>query len=319
MARSAAESVESVQEGCRWLHNPPSGAQFADWFGSNVKIHDSLEHGDYVNGITLIPNTEKLKVTVERNGEHAIEEVERLSFSPYPQVETRIRYFWDWCAAQDLLGEIDILTVHRQHSQLPRGVFQSVVKSQDGRKEFIWLGAKCQVRAYERDVRFPRGRLVLDPPPATKTVPLFNRFGPDVNAAMKAETGAIGRALGFAGMLVIPGAGISTAEDMQELTSGSPPAAGGDIAPEAALPEPRTTEPLEEPTEDQGKVLRDLVNELAAELQKDHPDVWSDIQAWAKERGTDLENIPPAGLRPIERQLRRKLDAAKKAQGGAER
>lgn len=293
MAPRRNEAVESVQEGSRWLHNPPDGRSFADWFRANVKLHEGMKHEDYVNGITLIPNKETVKVT--RNGE--ITEIERLVFSPYPQVETRVAYFWDWCRVNGYLGEIEILPPPLQNPTLPDGIFATVVKS--GTQSHTWLGAKARVRAFERDVRSgDKGRLVLSPPKATKTVPLHLRFGPDVNAPLKAETGAIGRALGFAGMLVIPGAGISTAEDMLDLTTVE--SAPG---PEPALP---THDP--EPAEAQDPdALRKLVDEHIAELQK-HPQEWTAFMAWASERGLPLENTPPAALRPLEAQLRKKLE-----------
>jgi hypothetical protein len=295
MAPSSTQQAESVQEGSRWLHNPPDGPTFAAWFKANVKLHEGLKHEDYVNGITLIPNKETIRVT--RDGE--IVEVERLVFSPYPQVETRVAYFWDWCRKNHYLGEIEILPAPHQSPTLPEGIVATVVKS--GSQSHTWLGAKCRVRAFERDARSgDKGRLVLSPPKATKTVPLHTRYGPDVNAPLKAETGAIGRALGFAGMLVIPGAGISTAEDMLDLaTVESAPGP----EPAAALPahEPETAE-AQDPA-----ALHKLVEEHIAELQK-HPKEWTEFIAWASERGLPLENTPPAALRPLEAQLRRKLE-----------
>jgi hypothetical protein len=303
MAGRARSQTLSVQEGSRWLHEPPSGPDFASWFKENVKIHDDLEHEDYINGITLIPNVETIKVTDE-DGE--ITEKRRLVFSPYPQVETRVRYFWDWCAANGYFGEISIVPPVKQSPMLPPGIFQMVVKQNE--RDHAWLGAKAQVRVYERDIRAGgKGRLLISPPPATKTVPLSTGRGPDVNAPLKAETGAIGRALGFAGMLVIPGAGISTAEDMQELTSAGP--AGGTTIAGVGLPEHEQEPPApqaEAPVQD----LAATVNELAATLQSEHPDAWAQVEAWAQERSLSLDDPPPASLRFLERQLRRKLEAA---------
>lgn len=312
-AQQTPERVQAVQEGSRWLHNPPDGPTFAAWFQANVRLHEGLKHEDYVNGITLIPNKERHRETrVDGSGQPSIVEVERLVFNPYPQVETRVTYFWDYCRQNGLLGEIEILPVLKQSPILPGGIFHTIVKHAG--KEHLWVGAKARVRAFERDIRSgERGRQVLFPPAATKTVPMNNNYGPDVNAPLKAETGAIGRALGFAGMLVIPGAGISTAEDMLDLATASAPVASS----EPVLPETSELSAPSEPSEapQDPEALRKLVGEHITELQK-HEDRWSEFEAWAVERGlplAPLEDIPPAALRPLEAQLRRKLEQVNRA------
>src|ERR1035437_2420417 len=228
MARSTGS--KSVREGSRWLENPPSAEELYEWVKANVKLpHPDLSHDDYLSGIVVIPNTEKIKRTVD--GE--IVEQERLSFSPYPQVDTRIRCFWDWMAVAGFLGKIKPIpspSPTAQSKQLPPEVFSMTIAGA-GDKSYTWLGATYQVEVIEPDGH--GGRSVIEPPPGTKTVPLHGRFGPDVNAPMKAQTGAIGRALGFAGVLILPGSGVASAEDMQELTQTGPTEPG---APAVAAP-----------------------------------------------------------------------------------
>lgn len=305
--------VASVREGSRWLHNPPSGEDFAKWFYANVKIHEGLEHGDYVNGIALIPNTEKIKLTREdAEGRAAIVETQRLSFSPYPQVETRVRYFWDYCAQNGYLGEIEEVPVREQKANLPEGVAIMVVTAANGTAH-TFVAASYRVRVYERDVRTGgKGKLVMAPPMGSKHVSLHGRFGPDVNAVMRAQTGAIGRALGFAGMLVVPGTGVSTAEDMQDYIAN--PSVGGPEptlpvnAPESAVAAVAT----EEPQTASGQPLSEVIAGYVETLRDHHPDTWEQVAQWATERDLDLDNVPAASERAVERQLRRKLEAASK-------
>lgn len=309
------DMVAPVQEGSRWLHNPPSGADFAAWFAENVPMHEGLHAEEYVNGVVLIPNKEKRKVTrQDSQGNPAIVEVEHLSFAPYPQVETRVRYFWEWCRVNDYLGEIEPVTSREQSASLPQGVFLTKIQGLDG-KPYTFLNATFQVRVYKYDARTGgKGRPIMLPPPADKTVNLHGRFGPDVNAAMRARTGAIGRALGFAGMLVVPGAGISSAEDMQDHLEGvsalpqTPGAAPTTVVEVETAP---AAVPADAPAVETGEdELRAMVRDLTNALKKDHEEVWAGIEAWASERDLDLAEPPAASLRSLEKQLRRKLAAA---------
>lgn len=307
MARSTGS--KSVREGSRWLENPPSAEELYEWIVANVKLpHPDLKHDDYLSGIVVIPNTEKIKRTVD--GE--IVDHERLSFSPYPQVDTRIRCFWDWMAAAGYQGKIKpipSLSPSAQSKQLPAEVFSMTIAGA-GDKSFTWLGATYQVEVIEPDGR--GGRPVIEPPPGTKTVPLHGRFGPDVNAPMKAQTGAIGRALGFAGILILPGSGVASAEDMQELLGTSPEP----VVPPVSAPE-SAPEVGAAPWSDPDEARRQIV-ELSGELETNYPATWTAVCAWAKERGLDLADPPVASLAPLVKQLGRKLAQAKQGASGNE-
>lgn len=312
-----AERMVSEQQGSRWVHNPPDGAVFSEWFEKNVPMHPGLEPGRYVNGVVLIPNKETVKVTErDETGARSISEVEQLVFSPYPQVETRVRYFWDFCRENGYVGAIEVVPVRDQKANLPTGVFPMTVEHAG--KSYTYLGMSYQVRVFEPSLRTGgRGKVVMEPPKGTKMVPLVGRFGPDVNAPMRVETGAIGRALGFAGMLIVPGAGIASAEDMHDFLNGEDAAPGGG----PALPTGAATSPLEAPAPaaveqpaaaQAADLLPGVVEQLITDLMA-YPAAWDEMTAWATERGLPLDNIAPAALRPLEKQLRRKLTAAQAA------
>jgi hypothetical protein len=119
------------------------------------------------------------------------------------------------------------------------------------------------------------GEVVLDAPAGTKAVNLVGRYGEDENALMKAETGAVGRALGMAGMLVL-GGGIATAEDVQEARDNehvSGAASGVEAAMAATAPVPLDDD-----------ALRARIVELVAQLKEQNPTALEQFQAWAKER-----------------------------------
>lgn len=304
MATRRANADESVQEGCRWLNNPPSAEQLKEWFVANVRLpHPDLKAEDYVSGIVVIPNKEKIKRTVDGQ----IVDIERLSFAPYPQVDTRIRCFWDWMEIAGYVGEIAPVPAADRKAHLPDEVFSMTVPGKTPGSSHTWLGATYQVSVTDTDGR--GGRAVMKPPPGTKTVPLHTHFGADVNAPMKAQTGAMGRALGFAGILILPGSGVSSAEDMQEMVS------RGDGNVEVAAP-PAVAVPVAEPETAAAQVNPEealkAVAGMLAELETGYPETFKAVKAWAKERGVDLENPPPAALAPLRKQLDRKLTDARR-------
>ena len=209
-------AVEGFREGSRWIHEKPGGEELADWFAKNVTIHDGLEHKNYITGIVLIPQKEKSKVTTD-NGQ--IIDVDRLTFTPYPTTGARIAYLRDWIAAEaaardtKLRWEIAPDESLARSGHLPGGFFPYNPKwVNDAGKEVTkpFVGCSMGLRVYELDVRSGHeGRLLLKAPCGSKVVPTVGRYGADENALMKAQTGAIGRTLAFAGMLVIPGTGRS--------------------------------------------------------------------------------------------------------------
>lgn len=299
MAKQQEQEV-GRQEGSRWINRKPTGDELARWFKENVRVHDGLNHADYLPGITLIPNKEKVKeVRIDGNGDPKIVEVEQLVYAPYPKVETRISYFWDYMALHpEWLGAIKLLD-HEPVPHLPRGFFQLTGTDASG-KPVPFVGVSYQVTITTRGRhREP----VIEPAAGTKVVAMNKRgyngvVYPDENAIHKAQTGGQGRALGFAGMLMVPGAGIATAEDMLEFLAGESP------APAVELP------PVTEPAAANGGHATDLeglVKTHIERLQAEFPQSYEEARAWAHEKGYDLDNPPTTALRGLEKQLRTKL------------
>lgn len=303
---------EGVQEGSRWLHQKPTGAEVAAWFSNNVKIAEGLEHDDYVQGVTLIPQTEKVFGVRRVGSDLKSVQVDLVqTFTPYAKVETRIAYFWDYVSSREgMIGVIEPAPVQRisegslRNEHLPPGFFIYPVQRPDG-KWAQFLGCSMQVRIYERAFRTGEtGRCVLSSPAGTKIVATTNNYGEDPNVVMKAETGAAGRALGMAGMLVLPGSGVATAEDMQEALSAQP--AGVTAAPAAALPtDPPKDVPTAAPTEAQEppaapeggggpatpSSLAEEAGEALATIQRDHPERMAEVNEWAAGRKLNLGDI----------------------------
>lgn len=282
------------QEGSRWYNQPPTGEELAEWFKTNVDLHEGLEASDYVQGVTMISGTEKAQAVVGWSGKNpVIERVENLVFTPYVKVETRVKYWHDLLAKHpDWLGVIEPVIPESQAPSLPAGFFPfSIQTAADKVTRYVCCTMKATI--FKRDtVRMERvtidkrtgeqrlirtGETILDAPPATKMIATLGRYGPDDFALMKAETGAVGRALGLAGMLVIPGTGVATAEDLQEAqaleSQPTPPQEPEEAAPPGEAPE--------ESLEDLRNQALLVVNALKAEA----PERFKDFAAWAKERG----------------------------------
>jgi hypothetical protein len=137
---------------------------------------------------------------------------------------------------------------------------------------------------------------------------MIDRWGkPDPNAFMKAETGAVGRALGMAGMLVIPGSGVATAEDMQESGASMAVAEAEPELPDAAAAAP---------TPDTEVDVRDRINEGLATLESEFPEGFEKVTSWASGRSIDLDDIKDTQLRGVLRQIERGLVAAQAADEG---
>src|SRR5215218_10140963 len=85
------------REGNRWINERPSAQEVAEWFAT-VPLHEGMKHEPYVGGVTLIPAKEKSDEIVGYDDDgFAIvrENVQKLTWTPYMKVDTRIRYFWD--------------------------------------------------------------------------------------------------------------------------------------------------------------------------------------------------------------------------------
>lgn len=253
MPDQQAVAQRSGREGGRWINARPTSEEFAEWFKSSMRIDEELRAEDYIGGVVIIPAVDsKAKQVTGFNtkGAPVIEEVPELSYNPYAKVETRIAYFWDLLDVHaDWVGVIenvktsrvplDMITIeevvheegekrtHRQMRQpgaltvlvhqLPEGFSIMSVPVNQGYSHFLLATIRVSIfRADENGE--PKGR-PLRTGRGTKQVPLLlGRDHPyaDSNSLMKAETGALGRALGFAGIFVIPGGGVATAEDMLE-------------------------------------------------------------------------------------------------------
>lgn len=286
------------KEGNRWVNVRPTGEELAAWFKANVDIDEHLKDEDYIGGLTLIPGNEKTKEIVgwDDGNSPKMSDVWDLVFTPYIRVETRVKYFFDLMNAyEDRVGVVEPIPLIEQDPKLPKGFFvRTVATSETESVRMICCSMKASVfkagtmRMEKRVVdkrtgeeAFVRvGELLQDSPPATKVVPLlFNSGSVDINAVMKAETGAVGRALGMAGCLVIPGTGLATAEDIQELNAGGGAAGGNVLADEAVAAElpPGAGAPAE-PDEQ----LREQV--VAAMGRMKEPRV-VEFKKWAADRG----------------------------------
>jgi hypothetical protein len=289
------------QEGSRWYNEPPSGEDLSKWFKENVPIHDGLDHKDYLPGVTLIPSTEKVKQVTGWQGENpVIAKVENLVYVPYAKVETRVKYFHDLMTKKESewVGIIEPISPNGADDRLPPGFFTYLIPTGEN-VGVRYICCTMKVTVYKRDgfeevrevVDTRRGlyqirrvgQKVIDAPPATKMIPVTSswnqKISADDTAIMKAETGAVGRALGLAGMLVIPGTGVATAEDMREVEaqqSGAIQSADETEVP-AAVPAGNAGADLNS--------LRQAAADDVNKLKNEFPDRFKLFQEWAQERG----------------------------------
>lgn len=340
--------MAATRHGSRWLHEQPSEEDVREWFTKQT-LHDGMEHSPYLGGIVLIGATEKVKQTFQKaNGEMYVKDTEQAVFVPYVKVDTRIAYFWDYVRhlnGGDILGQfvgvIEPVPQRRWvdpgsgyfNAHLPEGFGVLPIKnSNDTVSRF--LVAQYRVAIYERQSYASRIR-------GEKPMPILSGIGTkqtgmarnwaDDNAVMKAETGAIGRALGVAGILVV-GTGVATAEDMQEAQAGpaGPAASAGEGA---TLPEGDPAAPIgpDVPGEDAAaqdpgsavpqtpqevdEALRERATALKSELESDFPEAWAAYLEWWRGRFGDagLTTLTGPALNGAVVKLERDLDAAKQA------
>lgn len=336
-----ADGVEATlerrigQEGSRWYNAQPTGAELAKWFEDNVPIHDGLESKLYLPGVTMIPATEKAKTVVGWQGNApVIQQIENLVFVPYAKVETRIKYFHDLMAQHDdWLGVIEPVATEKQAPGLPKGFFAFRVQTAD-KGVVNYVCCTMKVTVYERESvewkefrnsdtgaieRVRSGNAIIDAAPATKMIATLGRWGADDFSLMKAETGAVGRALGMAGMLVIPGTGIATAEDMQEASAmegrqtPSLPEDGEQAqAPPAATEQATSADELSD--------LRHQAALLLNTIKAEFPELFAEFLEWAKGRKigeigkVDDPRILRGVITKAERELTEAREEAKKAE-----
>lgn len=331
----AVEIVERKgKEGNRWFNERPGGEEVVAWFKDAVVMPEGLDHAHYVAGVTLIPGKEKSNEPRGfKDGYPTFTEVENLVFTPYIKVETRVQFWHDRMAANadDWLGVIEPVAPQKPDPHLPPGFARlRVATSEDRVTAFVTCTMKVTV--YERSsVRWETvtnqrtgekrrvrvGNALIDPAPATKMVPMLGRYGPDVHALEKAETGAVGRALGMAGMLVVPGTGVATAEDMRELAEqeGISP-----VAREERPPSPEGRASLDaglEPTHDE---LVTRAESVIGQLKEKDEAAFTLFLAWCKESGHagKVREMKDADLKLLIRKAEREIETleGKVADGG---
>lgn len=310
------------REGSRWVNQRPAAAEVAAWFKENIVLHEGMEHEEWVTGITLIQSTEshdEIRGFTQDGRPIIAPDVQHLFFIPYPKVETRVAYFNALVAKNDSWSGF-ILPVAAAD---PKGMHVGytavkITRPADG-KAVSLIVYTAEVRVFDGEVKweeqedadgvmrkYPTGKLVLSGL-GTKSVPLTDRHGQvDPNAMAKAQTGAVGRALGMAGVLVIPGTGVATAEDMQES------AATGNL-PGASLQESANPPDGDGRIEDADpdETLRSRALALIGQLKADHPKALQEFQAWARGRNLgQLSTISGAPLKGVVKKLEKALDDA---------
>lgn len=325
MAEAARrETKRQGKEGNRWVNMRPGGEELSKWFTDNVPIAEGLDAANYVAGVTLIPAKEKIEEVVawDQSNSAILGAFWDLVLTPYIRVDTRLKYFHDLMARDDTLGLIQPVATEEQDPRLPRGFFR-LVTATGANKEVRFVGCTMQATVYKKgslqevkvflDKRTGEegivqvGKIVRRFTPATKVVPILNYKGEADNfALMKAETGAVGRALGMAGMLVIPGTGLATAEDLQEVESMVAQARAGGSLETPTLPddaEPASQIEAEGSDEELRQIGADCIEELG-----EFPQVLAEFKAWAKERGyARLSEVTQPALRGLVRRAQNML------------
>lgn len=320
MADSTA--VAAVQEGSRWRYARPSSTEVKDWFSTQI-LDEGMDHDDYLSGVVVIPANEKVKQAKVDGDKNVVEEIYELTFTPYVRIDMRVLYFRRYAERNNLIRVVEPVEVPRIadagsayfNAHMAKGFWWHVVSVGSGPPR-RYLVSTHRVALYERE---PYTAALRDPGRTTLPVPILEGIGSkqvnggaDDNAIMKAETGAIGRALGVAGILVV-GTGIATAEDMIEATAG-PQAAGSAQIPEGGPGMPAA--PLD-PAQQHAE-LRERALALQGELKGDHPEAWREFAAWWKERQhaegwADLNVVPMDPLRGIVSKMERMVDTARRA------
>ncbi len=305
------------QEGARWRHRRPSSEQVAAWFETQP-LDDDMSHAHYVGGVVIIPGTEKVKYPWQDGYKERWE----ITYTPYVQIGTRVAYFRRLAEKRGLIPSIKAAVVPRVtnpqssyfNGNMPDGLWWHCVAGDNGQTA-RYLCASYTVRMY-KEQDYAALLAGKEPMPmlegsGTKQV----TGGMDTNGLMKAQTGAIGRALGVAGMLVV-GTGIATAEDMTEwggLASAAPgdqpvlPPSGvpSEIAPGAQPPPP--TDPAE-----QLAALRAQAMALATKMQESNPESYSQFNLWWQERQSQegwktLGDVPLAAMKGVVIRMERLL------------
>lgn len=324
------------REGSRWWNERPNSEAVADWF-AKVPIHEELDRDRYLGGIVLIEQRLKMnEIAGFTNGRpNVVEDVQHITYTPYPKVETRVQYFWDLMAEhEEWLGVIEPVGGDPKFG--PGFSFRTFPGTKNSKPvNYAFVVCSMQVTVFERESYEEKvvqvghrgetktirtGKTIIKASSGTKMVPANNRYGDvDANVMMKAETGAVGRALGMAGMLVVPGAGVATAEDMHEAAAmeGVRPAEAPQGAETATLPQdgsPPETEapaPQQEAQAEGGlEELRARCSNVIAELKEADEDAHTELLRWAKEdRGFEsIGDLNETALKGVVRKAEKALD-----------
>lgn len=330
------------QEGSRWYNAPPTAEEFTTWFTENVFLEEGLKHERYLSGFTMIPAEETVKYVRDfnANGGAITDERKRLTYVPYPKVDVRILYFWelmalhqhDWHAIiefEDVPPAGDD-AIDRITTGLPEGFYTyRAPNSDDGTKWSYYVCCTMKISIYAKPIewvtittktRLPDGseieiekRVPAQPPirsgRGTKQVPMKKKYADD-SALMKAETGAKGRALGAAGIFVVPGAGIATAEDMLDLAQQG--STGVTVGAAAAQP----PQPILTPAERAAKERADITDRVKALIEeaKDLPGVTDAFRAYMQEKNIrELNALTTESLKGAATTLERLVQAAREA------
>lgn len=271
------------REGSRWHNQRPTGQEVSEWF-SGVRLHDGMEHADYVAGIALIEQTDEVPTIVAYRGDGTpeITRTTEMSFTPYPRVEARIAYFWKLCELRGWKGSIaPVNTLGDGAAGLPEGFFRLRVTDAAG-KDAPLVGRTMKVA-----INDPKGDPVGWYPSETKVVPMLRNGLVDADALAKASTGAIGRALGAAGMLILPGTGVATAEDMLALARGEGVALG--LVPQTEQPTGVVI-----PPEKHREILVGYLNQLAGTDKQEELHEWWGMRHFPEVAKLTDEQVPVA-------------------------
>ncbi len=304
---------EPLQEGARWRHHRPSGEQVATWFSSQP-LDEGMEHKDYVGGVVLIPQSEKVKYT-RKDGGGTVERYEMV-FTPYIQIGTRIAYFRRLAEYRGLIpyiGPSDVPRARNPESayfngNLPDGFWWHLVQGSEGPVRYLC----CTMVAQMFKPQEYMARLGGEPP-----MPVLSGIGTkqgsggaDPNGLMKISTGAMGRALAAAGILVA-GTGAASAEDMLEFSGLA--AAAPDQEP-ALPPVATTTAAAPEPTDPAAQLaaLRSQAQALAVQMQESNPESFRQFNLWWQERQSTegwktLGDVPLTAMKGVIIRMQRLL------------
>lgn len=294
------------QEGGRWRFHKPTSEMVAAWFRTQP-LDEGMKHEDFVGGVVVIPQVEKVKYT-RMDGQGTAERHEMM-FTPYMTIGTRVAYFRRLAESRDLIVVSEAAEVPRTNNpesayfngNLVDGLWWHVVRGREGPVRYLcstWRVALYEPTTY---AQYKRGQDVMPRLEATGTKQVGGF--PDINMIAKAQTGSLGRALGVAGILVI-GTGIASAEDMTEFVgaSGGAPVPEGATLPPSELPAgepPPPTDPASEL-----EVLRARAMALQTEMQERSPETARTFVSWYTERKQaegwkELAEVPFEGMKAI--------------------